>query len=109
MDITHLLNRQLTVWRTVTVPDGAGGQETSLRPVGDVAGKVDQPSAADRMLAAQAGSRHTHTVYLQPDADVRRGDQLHGDGQVLTVHSVVQPSAPVYRKAECELTQTEGT
>lgn len=88
--------------------DGHGGQDITLVHVGTAAAKVDQPSAADRMLAAQSGAAHTHTVYLQPAADVHRGDQLRGDGQNLTVHTTVQPSTPIYTKADCELTQTEG-
>ncbi|MGW3437056.1 phage head closure protein [Streptomyces bacillaris] len=107
MDITHLLNRVLEVWRTTTTDDGYGGQETTLTRRADVAAKVDQPSASERMLAQQAGSQHTHSVYLLPGADVRRGDELRGDGQALRVLHVVTPSGPVYRKAECELTQEE--
>lgn len=107
------LNRQLTVWRTTTVDDGAGGQETALAQVATVRAKVDQPSNADRMLAAQAGSEHDHTVFLAPGADVRRGDELRGTdalgtAQVFRVLSVVQPSTPVYSKASCQLIQKEG-
>ncbi|WP_228181988.1 head-tail adaptor protein [Streptomyces anulatus] len=105
MDITHLLNRVLEVWRTTTVPDGAGGEETAQVRLADVRAKVDQPSASDRLLAAQAGSDHTHTVYLEPTAGVARGDELRGGEQVFRVLSVVQPSEPVYSKADCELTQ----
>lgn len=106
--VGRLLNRQLQVWRTTTVPDGMGGQTSTAAQVGTVAGKVDQPSPSERMLAAQAGSEHTHNVYLQPTADVRRGDELRGNGQVLRVLSVVQPSRPVYSKAECQLIEEAG-
>ncbi|MEV7584393.1 head-tail adaptor protein [Streptomyces erythrochromogenes] len=107
------LNRRLQVWRPVTADDGAGGQDTSLALQGTVRAKVDQPSNADRMLAAQAGSRHDHTVFLMPGADVRRGDELRGTDQLgqdqrLRVLSVVAPSTPVYRRAACELVQREG-
>lgn len=105
MDITHLLNRVLEVWRTTSVPDGAGGEETALVRLADVPAKVDQPSAADRLLAQQAGAAHTHDIYLLPTADVQRGDELRGDGQAFHVGYVVEPSAPVYRKAEAELIQ----
>ncbi|WP_033818886.1 head-tail adaptor protein [Kitasatospora sp. MBT63] len=106
--IGHLLNRVLEVWRPAAVPDGAGGQAVALALAGEVRAKVDQPSASDRTLAAQTGSRHTHTVYLLPTADVARGDELRGGGQRLRVHSVVEPSRPDYRKAETELIQPEG-
>ncbi|WKV74727.1 head-tail adaptor protein [Streptomyces sp. PCS3-D2] len=107
------LNRRLEVWRPVTADDGAGGQDTSLALQGTVRAKVDQPSNADRMLAAQAGSRHDHTVFLLPSADVRRGDELRGTDRLgqhqrLRVLSVVAPSTPVYRRAACELIQREG-
>ncbi|MEV8151343.1 phage head closure protein [Streptomyces fradiae] len=108
MDISHLLNRQLAVWRTLTTDDGAGGQTSTRVQHGTVPAKVDQPSATEQMVAMQSGSGHSHNVYLQPDAPVRRGDELRGDGQVLRVLAVVQPSTPVYAKALCELTQEEG-
>lgn len=108
MDVTHLLNRTLEVWRVVATDDGAGGQDTALIRQADVAAKVDQPSASERMLAAQAGSEHTHSVYLLPTADVLRGDELRGGGQTFRVLSVVQPSSPIYSKAECQLIQKEG-
>ncbi|MET9396284.1 head-tail adaptor protein [Kitasatospora sp. NPDC002965] len=106
--VRHHLNRVLEVWRPTAVPDGLGGQHTVRTRVGEVRAKVDQPSAADRALAAQSGSRHTHTVYLEPDAAVARLDELRGDGQHLLVHHVTGPSLPNYRRAEAELTQTEG-
>ncbi|MFH9957314.1 head-tail adaptor protein [Streptomyces roseolus] len=108
MDIAHLLNRTLEVWRTVRTPDGGGGWETALVRQADVPAKVDLPSASERMLAQQAGAKHTHSVYLLPGADVRRGDELRGGEETLRVVSVVEPSAPVYRKAECTLTEQEG-
>ncbi|MCZ7414312.1 phage head closure protein [Streptomyces sp. WMMC897] len=107
--IGHLLNRSLQVWRPTTTPDGAGGQVTTLVQLPDpVAAKVDQPTDTERMVAAQARSDHDHSIYLLPTADVRRGDELRGDGQTFRVLAVVTPSAPRYRKAECQLTQTEG-
>lgn len=107
------LNRTLEVRRPTTVPDGYGGQTTTLVLQGTVRAKVDQPSPTERLVAAQTTSRHSHNVYLQPGADVRRGDELHGTDphgttQVFRVQAVVQPSAPVYSKALVELIQAEG-
>ncbi|MGW2985457.1 phage head completion protein [Streptomyces goshikiensis] len=107
------LNRRLEVWRPVTSDDGSGGQNTSLALQGIVRAKVDQPSNADRTLAAQSGSEHSHTVFLAPGADVRRGDELRGTdrlgvAQALRVLAVLEPSTPVYRKAPCLLIQREG-
>lgn len=111
--IGRYLNRQLTVYRPQTAPDGYGGQTTTLVAVGTVRAKVDQPSPTERMVAAQTNSRHSHDIYLLPSADVRRGDQLRGtdalgNDQAFRVQSVVQPSTPVYSKALVELTQNEG-
>ncbi|MEW2635260.1 head-tail adaptor protein [Streptomyces sp. NPDC048389] len=109
--IGHWLNRELQVWRPQTEPDGAGGQTTThVQQPDDVRAKVDQPSTAERVLAAQAESRHTHSVYLLPDADVRRGDELRdaGSGEVWRVLSVLSPSSTRYRKAETQLIQAEG-
>ncbi|MFE9737338.1 head-tail adaptor protein [Streptomyces sp. NPDC006477] len=109
MSIARRLNRTLEVWRAAVEPDGAGGQRrTMTRRPDTVRGKVDQPSASDRLLAQQAGSEHTHDIYLLPAADVERGDELHGGGQVFKVRSVVEPSSTRYRKAECHLIQTTG-
>jgi head-tail adaptor len=103
------LNRTLEVRRPTTVPDGTGGRATVFVRVGEVRAKVDRPGASDRGMAGRTESLHTHTVYLLPDADVARGDELHGGGQVLHVHHVHEPSSPNYRRADCELTQTEGS
>jgi head-tail adaptor len=105
-------NRDLQVWRPTTTPDGAGGQQTTLVMHGTVRAKVDQPSPTERLLAQQAQSKHSHDVFMAPTADVLRGDQLRGmDGlgvaQVFRVLSVVQPSRPVYSKADVELIQKE--
>lgn len=103
--IGRWLNRTLQVWREITAPDGAGGQISTWVLQGEVRAKVDQPSATDRMLAQQTGSKHTHSVYLLPSADVQRGDQLRGAGQTFTVHAALQPSGPRYTRADCELIQ----
>lgn len=110
----RFLNRRLEVWRPTTTPDGYGGQETVyVQQPGTVRAKVDQPSNADRMLAQQASSKHDHTVFLLPAANVRRGDELRGvdqlgQAQVFRVLAVVQPSTPVYSKAPCQLIQKES-
>ncbi|MGW4030750.1 head-tail adaptor protein [Streptomyces sp. NPDC004838] len=109
MSVGHRLNRLLEVWRPETSPDGYGGQTvTYVRQPVDVRGKVDQPSASERMVAQQGRAEHTHDVYLLPGADVLRGDELRGRGQVLRVLAVVEPSSTRYRKAHCTLIQPEG-
>lgn len=109
--IGHWLNRELQVWRPENTPDGHGGQTTTLAQQPDpVRAKVDQPSASERVVAAQTGSEHTHSVFLLPTADVRRGDELRdaSTGEQWRVLAVVGPSTTRYRKAESQLIQGEG-
>ncbi|MEU0584583.1 head-tail adaptor protein [Streptomyces sp. NPDC006132] len=109
--IGHWLNRTLEVWRPEGTPDGHGGESTTpVQQPQPVRAKVDQPSASDRLLAAQTNSEHSHDIYLLPDADVRRGDELRdpATGEAWTVHAVIGPSTARYRKAQSQLTQGEG-
>ncbi len=104
----HLLNRSLEVWRRAFVADGSGGRSATWGQVGTVRARVSQPSAAERTVAAQSGAVHTHAIYLLPDTDGRRGDELRGDGQVFEVHAVFEPSDTVYRRADCQEIQPEA-
>lgn len=111
--IGRYLNRQLEVYRPTTVEDEGGGQETTLVLQGTVRAKVDQPSPQERLVAAQAGSEHSHDIWLLPTADVQRGDELRGtdalgQAQVFRALSVVQPSKPIYSKVFAELIQRAG-
>ncbi|WP_028472969.1 phage head completion protein [Nocardioides alkalitolerans] len=108
-------DRRVELWRPTSVPDGRGGRATTMARVeipgaaGDLlAVKIDQPSATEQLVAAQSQSRHTHNVYTDGDADVRRGDELREGERTYRVEAVVRPSEPVYTKALCELDQHEG-
>lgn len=109
--IGHWLNRALQVWRPESAPDGYGGEQTTyVRQTDDVRAKVDQPSATDRLLAAQTSSEHSHDIFLLPAADVRRLDELRDEttGESWKVLHVVAPSSTRYRKAQAQLIQGEG-
>jgi len=106
--IAHRLNRTLEVWRTITTDDGAGGQITDMVLVGTIRAQVSQPSVAEQVTASQAGARLDAIVHTEPGADVRRGDELRGDGETYRVTAVVSPSRPAYRRANCERIQHEG-
>lgn len=104
----HLLNRTVVVWRLVVGEDGMGGQTGTWSQVGEVRAKVSQPTSRERVTASQGGAELTHVVHLDPNAAVRRGDQLRGSGQVLEVLAVTGPSrGGVYLRADCELIQAE--
>jgi len=98
--IRHLLNRTLTVSRATRVDDPYGGGTDTIATVGTVATRVSRPAPAEREVAAREGVRVTHTGYLMPDVDVRRGDVLTGDGQTFEVISIVAPSRRDYLIAE---------
>lgn len=108
MSLRNFLNRTLEIWRPALVPDGRGGRVETLTLTGTVRAKVDQPAADERQEADRYGAKHAHKVYIPPRADVRRGDELRGGGQVFRVLAVVEPSRPIYRKVLAELWQPEG-
>ncbi|MGH3599810.1 MAG: phage head completion protein [Pseudonocardiaceae bacterium] len=102
------MNRSLAVWRRSFTSDGAGGRSDVWGQVGTVAARVSQPTAAERLAAGQAGAALTHAVYVLPEVDVRRNDELRGAGLVLRVHAVVVPSQVVYQRADCVEVQPES-
>jgi len=106
--IRHLLNTRVAVVGWDEVSDGMGGTIRTEVSRGEYAAKVDLPTADEQVIAAQAGSKHTHNVFFEPSTDVRRGDFLTRGSQKFRVISVIGPSHPVYKKAECELIQSEG-
>lgn len=78
--ISHLLPLTLHVWRSTLVSDGSGGFTEGWADQGTIAANVNASSAAERTLAQQAGAAHTHNIYLEPDADVKRNDRLAFNG-----------------------------
>lgn len=106
--IGEALNRELAVWRRTFASDGSGGRTSVWGQLGTVRARVSQPSAVERIVAAQAGAALITPIYLLPEADVARGDELRGDGQVFEVQAVFHPSEPVYRRADCEQREAEA-
>ena len=107
--IGNYLNRRLQHYRRETTGDGSGGQITDWVRKGTVRARASQPTTAERVAAQQAGAAHTQPVYVQPRADVRRGDELRGPEGSWRVSAVFRPSEPVYLRCDCELIQGEGT
>jgi hypothetical protein len=103
----HELPTAFAVWRTTLVDDGQGGEEETTAEVGQVRGKVNQPTAAEVVVAQQSGVELTYAVHLLPGADVERGDQLRDGTDHYRVKAVFVPSEPVYKRADCELHQGE--
>jgi head-tail adaptor len=107
--VGHLLNSSAEVWRQLRSDDGMGGWNLDWASIGAVRARFSQPSAAERVIAAQNGADLSHVVYLAGSADVRRGDELRRGSEVFEVRATYQPSMPgTYLRADCMLRQTEG-
>lgn len=105
----HLLNTSVEVWRVGLTDDGGGGQVETWVSQGEKRARLSQPSARQREAGDQDGAELTHVVYLSPDADVRRGDQIRQPGVTLEVVAVFQPSVRgTYLRADCTARQAEG-
>jgi head-tail adaptor len=109
MNITHLLNQTLAHRRPVLADDGAGGATQTMATIGTLAARLPQPTATERLHSDRAEAEHTQPVYVDPGADVRRGDELaHADGRTWRVTAVLHPSKPKYVRADCELLELRG-
>jgi head-tail adaptor len=83
-----------------------GGWTDSWSQTSTVRARFSQPSATERTLADQSGATLTHVVYLEPDAPVRRGDELRQPGRTFKVLAIFEPSEPgTYLRANCEVRQ----
>jgi head-tail adaptor len=102
------LNRVLVVWRKSTVEDGQGGREIAWAQVGTVRARTPQTTAVERKTASQLGAEHDSVIYLWPDADVRRGDELRAADTVWRVVSTVRPSETEYLRANCVTEESES-
>lgn len=110
--IAALLNRRADLWRVMTAPDGQGGQTETWQNLGTQPVRIAQPTDTERVAGGAHGADITHSAYLGPDADVRRGDRLKPtDGRgpdELEVLAVLHPSKPAYVRADCQSRQREG-
>ncbi|MGX1133187.1 head-tail adaptor [Streptomyces glaucescens] len=104
--IARLLNASAEVWRETRAPDGMGGWISAWAAVATVRARFSQPSAAERVVAAQNAAELSHVVYLLASADVRRGDELRRGTDVFEVLATFEPSEPgTYLRANCKLRQ----
>lgn len=104
--VSRLLNTSADVWRRTRTSDGMGGWTQVWAKVAAARVRLSQPSAAERTIADQSGSTLTHVAYAEPDADIRRGDELRQGARVFTVLAVFEPSEPgTYLRVNCELRQ----
>lgn len=100
--VHHLLNRTFEIWRATTVDDDGGGQVTTWEQVGTVKARTSRPTATEREISQQERGWVDYEVYVAPDADVIRRDELREDGLTLKVLATMYPSKAIYKKCECE-------
>lgn len=104
--IAHRLNATLTVYRASFAGDGVGGRTETFASAGTIRAQVNQPTAEERLAAAQAGANLTHVVHTIYGADVARGDELDdGGARRLRVLAVFTNSRHTYRRLECEVVE----
>lgn len=104
--IRHLLNASLDVYRDTFTNDGRGGRTSTMAKVGTVRARVAQPSATERMVAAELGAVLEHVVHVEHVADVLRGDELDtGGARRLRVQAVVSDSSATYKRLECQVVE----
>ncbi|MFF8942840.1 head-tail adaptor protein [Streptomyces sp. NPDC014864] len=96
-----MLNVSADVYRDQRTPDGMGGYTRAWVDHGPVRCRFSQPTAVERTIGAQHGDSLTHVVYLLPNADVQRGDELRRGSDVFLVLATYQPSvAGTYLRAD---------
>jgi len=104
--IVRLLNSRADVYREQRTADGMGGFTTAWALAGTVPARFAQSNATEQTIGGQSGETQFHSVYLNPDADVRRGDELRKGQDTYLVMSVSEPSMPgVYLLATCRYRQ----
>jgi SPP1 family predicted phage head-tail adaptor len=104
-----LLNNTFSVSRPTRVSDGQGGWALVPVAMGDVEGRMRPASGAEIEVAALQQREITHVLYVVAADDVRRGDQVTGDGATWDVLGVREPSrADHHLEIDCRQLLQEG-
>lgn len=108
--IECLFNNTFTISRRVRTSDGQGGWSISYVELGTVEGRLRPAGSAEREVADQEGRRITHVLYVLEGTDIARGDLVEGDGVVVEVLGIREPSRADYHvEIDCEERQVEAT
>lgn len=98
----------LDVYRRQNIDDGYGGVISDMVNIGTVKARLSQPTAAERIEADAWQAQVDYAqLYVLPDADVFRGDELHGERGKYRVTSTIFPSVAIYKRLACEFEQYE--
>jgi len=109
-----LLNHTFVHRRRERVSDGQGGWAIAYNEVGTVEGRLRPVGGGERggeqSPAAREEREIRHVLYVVADEDIQRGDQLEGDGVVVDVLGVREPSrAGHHLEIDCVEHQYEVT
>lgn len=116
MSITHLLNREVGLYRYEATRNDTGGLIEERKHLRDIWVRISQPSVTERVLARtgvgpqQGGADTPFPAYTEPDEDVQRNDELEdpATGEVYRVKGLLRPSQDcVYLRMDCTYVQAE--
>jgi|GEM_PF-2172947 len=103
-NFTDLLWSTFTVKRKVKTPDGLGGYTLSYTTIGTIKGKLD-PMFLPRepVNIGKFRSFNTHILYTVCSSNILRDDKIEGEGKVLRVIALKEPSeANHHYEIHCE-------
>lgn len=108
---TSLLNKSANVYRSSgEVRDGRGGFKASPPAIisTGLLCRVNPAGAREAQVYGINGVSVSHVIYLSPESDVRRDDQLEIDNKVYLVQALELPSESIYLKLACQSVQRAG-
>ena len=80
----------------------------AYEPLGTVQGRLRPASSQEREVAALEERRISHVLYVVAGTDIARGDQVEGDGVIVDVVAVREPSrADHHLECDCFERQAE--
>lgn len=87
-----LLNNEFVISRRERTSDGRGGWLVTMNELATVRGRLRPATSQERQTAALEQRIISHVLYVAADTDIARGDQVAGDGIVVDVVGVREPS-----------------
>jgi len=103
-----LLNRDYELTRRDRISDGQGGWQIVYGALGTVRGRLRPATSQERESAALEQRHISHVFYCVAGTDIARGDQVEGDGIVVDVMGVREPSrADHHLEVDCLERQAE--
>lgn len=92
MVFATLLNHSFTISRRTRTSDGQGGFEIGYSNVGTVNGRMRPASSNEKEVAAAEQRNISHVLYVESDADIKRGDRVTFESLTVDVLAIREPS-----------------